>query len=582
MTQTHCLRRSWLRSLFLLLCGGLLLATPATLFAQDAEEETEDSDVLVTKPIGIVNIASSEAFFATVDSLFEQIDRIEIADFFALFVADRTNDLAGLDDERPISVVVTLREALPPTPEVIVYVPITDVDDFIETLEQLPGANFSIDEVESGSGLYELRGRRQTFYMQAGEKYAYIGQNQDVIESELPDLTGLQESLASKYNLAAHVTLSHIPANIRDVFISLLRAGTEGQLQQRDGESDAAYRMRRAQGQNQMDGIEQLLKEGDTLTMGLRPLQEGVAVVEVDITAVANSDFSKALKAFPPRPSRFQDLFDAQALLSASFSLMMEQQDTKPLEELVSVITDEVKLRNEDRVPPAIEKVIKGLKATIEKRHLDGFFQFDGDGEPGTYGVIGALRIESADEMAPGLIELMKLVEEEAVANSSDPANVPVITYGDETLQGVSFHRIKGPGNDGVEVFGDAPALYVGVGAGALWICLGSDAALNQMEAAIETSLQPQTLRDRTANKPLQFVTHLNRWFSMPAARFPNRMKEVAEEVLTGENDAIRMQLQPTENGAKFELSIPSGLTRMMATGIAGRFDRGGRRRGNN
>jgi len=385
-TLLHCGR---LLSLLVLIC-----MCSSTLFAQEPESQkpevekkdeeqekkTTGLETILPKPLLIINFASIERILSDIDFIFELAARPEIAEIASASLAN-VNDLEGIDRNKNLGVELYLKTGLIPQPVPTMYLPVKKVRTFLDTLEvMIPGDEETITKAKDRDDLYILDGRRGTSVIRFQDDYAHMlfqgVENEtslDMISSrDFGDPAQKLQNLSADYDLAFKIDLNAIPELMRTTFLGFFRTAIETQLQQRDGESRAAYELRRMSGKQNLENIE----------FGGRIEKEAKrGVVDMLIKARPNSDLARAVKNIPGKASYFSVITARENLplaVSASMNIarrdrLIYQKYLNYFEKLLGekLLTEEERLQNTS----SIQQFFSPVKTMVDKGHIDVFTQ---------------------------------------------------------------------------------------------------------------------------------------------------------------------------------------------------------------
>src|SRR5690606_26404909 len=88
---------------------------------------------------------------------------------------------------------------------------------------------------------YEIIGEHQTMYACLSGGYAFVSDDDLMLDREFPIPGEAFAHLTTRFDVALEVRSENIPPGMRDLFLNLLRTRVQAELQQRDRESDAAH-----------------------------------------------------------------------------------------------------------------------------------------------------------------------------------------------------------------------------------------------------------------------------------------------------------------------------------------------------
>lgn len=558
------LNRSRLLVLMVLLVGGLL-ASPLT-FAQTKEAEKPTQTVREQAiPLAVLCGASFERWMGNMDYLFGTIEREELSDYVGGKLS-KVNDLKGFDKDKPFGMLIFLRPGLIPQPYPVTFVPVKHLADAIGTISSGP---FQVKKVDDTH--YDLIAGPTTFYAKLVGDYAWIATQTDQLEYEFPDPLSITKRLADRYDISIEFNLTQVPEGMKHIFLDFLRASTETSIQQRDGEPNTAYQLRRLNALDTLDWLDQLLLQGERLTIGAKvDAKTKHATIELDIMAKQDSAFAKALQDTAARPSFFANVVEDDVPLTFSMSVMMTPQNQKRFaeffehaeqeaaEQLSNVIegkkpaepkapvnaapppTDAPKstglpkskrgatgnkaLKAKVPVPPALHDIFESLRATAKTGHVDFFVQFVADtkseGTP-QFTLIGGAKVADGTRLGGGVTEVLNQLKERPGMARMDLSI--------DTHAGVTFHRINPAGlesDEGAqETFGSKPAFHLGFGSQAVWFALGGADALSQLKLVIDrVNTEPVARPDRRDFIPFQFHMHMKKWIELGEVNSEKRL----------------------------------------------------------
>jgi len=550
-------------------------------------------------PLMILCGSGFERWMANIDYLFGTIEREELSDFVSGKLAS-VNDFKGFDKDKPLGMLIFLRPGLIPQPYPVTFVPVKNLADAIGTVSS---GSFNVKKVDDTH--YDLIAGNQTFYAKLVGDYAWIATQSDQLDYEFPDPLAVTKRITQRYDIALEFNLTQVPEGMKNIFLDFLRASTETSIQQRDGEPNTAYQMRRLNALDTLDWLDQLLLQGERLTIGAKvDPKSRHATIELDIMAKQDSAFAKALQDTAARPSFFANVVEDDVPLTFSMSVMMTPQNQKRFAEffehaeqdaaeLMANLLEEKKpseakkpanaaappadapkstglpkskrgatgnkaLKAKIPVPPALHDVFESLRETAKTGHVDFFMQFIADtkseGTP-QFTLIGGAKIADGTRFAGGITEILNQLK--------DRPGMARMDLSVDTHAGITFHRLAGGGletDEGTqETFGSKPAVYLGVGSQAVWFALGQPDSLPQLKLVIDrANTEPVARPDRRDFIPFQFHMHMKKWVALGEANSEKRLERI--EVAVAKREAAA-KAAPDKTGGKPNESgnAPSG-----------------------
>ncbi len=172
-----------------------------------------------------------------------------------------------------------------------------------------------------------------------------------------------------------------------------------------------------------------------------------------------------------------------------------------------------------------------------------------------------------------------------------------------ERIDGFPLHRVQltPPDRPGQFMFGKDSHLYAYASTQALWLAFGGEEALKALKVDIEATKKPvSTVEDRRPRVPFVFQTRAKQWVEVqsevaatepeppvPQQQNPARARRRAiaqenaakfrEEVKASfddQNDGLRAEVRPTDNGVRVHLEFQSGWLAMLGRSIALQMER--------
>ncbi len=555
-------------------CLGILLFSCPVARCADKSTETEEEKAV---PLFLFNVGSVDRALSDVTYLFETIERPDMNELILNFIRETLGDLDGVDRSLPFGYAFFLRtETLPPQPVSVVYVPIENLKDAIQTISTAPATPKMVSgrkDLIEGIG---AEGRIEYVIRILG-KYAYITSDhtREILDT-LPDLTDRMNTLASRYDASFELQINAVPEGVRRVFINFLRAQSEVELQRRDDEPESAYLARRATGVSTLDAIEEVLLQGEEFTIGWngKP-EERQGIVELSIKAKPGSDYAKHLRDLSGKPSLFTPLYDENRPLTISASVKLNKRE----KDFLSGMAQAAKVELAEALPEVadesgpLDQLYESVKATIDAGQFDGFLQV-ATTEPEKFSVIGGLRVVEGKSLGVALGEVLDQVALVALENEGTAE----IRTRAETYQGVTLHRIQSleeAPEQPRKVFGGQPSLHVGTSNRALWFVFGAEEAMNAFRSSIDRLMNATAEERNRRLGPLMVTFRVAPWLRMPEPRGVRRQRrrEIANESFD-ETDALRIEARPNESGLRIKATISEGFFKMLGKSVATGYDR--------
>jgi hypothetical protein len=501
---------------FLLLGGSLHAQDTNTRTGSDESSEEFTLIKEGTRPLATLTLASAERFLSESEYIFEAAGNPEAFKIVEDFLKNTLNDLEGFNREKPFGVMAYLPVAFPPLPEFIAFVPVDSVEDATRLIEKAPVVIRKDDEKE---GMYEVIGPNRTFPVMLQDGYAFmpLGNNPsaDILDREIPDPARLVSSQAQQYDLSIVLDIESIPVASRTLLMGVITSGISTQLQQRDGEPEGSYLIRKTEGERALAALNTMINECQKMTFGLKVLPDERAVnMDMVIDALAGSQFLEEIFQSSSRPSIFIPLLDDDAAVSFSMSSTMAERDKVAYAEMINGVKMEVSRLIEEKklgaVPDdnsPIGQALTAIQTTLSEGHIDTFAQFYKDSS-GKLAIVGAAKVRDGDQMAAGVLDaLTRLQGIEDLKEAGD------LQVGAAEHQGITFHRLtfSEQPSEATAVFGKGIGLTIGVGSAAVWAVLGGEDAFPVLKSVMdEFEAARQSPEDRRTPPSFRMIVNVN------------------------------------------------------------------------
>lgn len=547
-------RLSWLRLVALAVVVALLsVAAPVR-----AQEQNKTGG-----PLLVVNIASVERLLNQAAFAFDTAGRPELAESLGSALG-RVNDLKGLKRSQSTGLMVYLNGL---SPELVAYVPVDNIDDLMKTVALGPVTTKKVEE-----GRYEISAPNQTLHVKVQGEYAFISNEEESLDRDFSDPAKLTGRLSASYDLAASFKLKTIDPATKDLVLSIMRANTENDLQRRDDEPEGAWKFRKAAGTRNFEVLEQLLKQGEELTIGWTVLpEEKAAAFEIVVIGEPGSEMAAYMNEARGAKSRFANLLKTEHPLVASASWKLDKSAKKFFKEVFTLIEKDAGVNLNDGIPPTPEEnpvggLFRVLHRTVDAGSLDMAAQFVGK-PPGPFVLVGGIKIAEAETLGLAVEELLNRVK--------GHSNLTDVKVNAATHKGVTIHRFqpKPKENPDDTLFGPKPDIYLGSGEDIFWFAIGGDEALPALRKSIDEAAKP--VGDNVPAIPLQFVMNFSSWMDIFDRRNnPDGFAAIARRSFAKGGDALRVDVKPIDDGIRIRMQFDEAFIRLAGEAISGRLDR--------
>lgn len=507
---------------------------PSVVRAQDDASETRPIFSMGKRPFVVVAASSANQLKEKATFLFETAGYPDAVDTILAQLDENVNGLSGLDWDRPAGVMVFLNSVFPPAFELVAFLPMSNVEDFRSMMELGPVV-MREDPLEEGR--FELIMQRGNIQIRTHGDYAFIQlppmDPDPAFDRDLPDPVALSAGLVNQFDVGLMLDVEAVPKGTRDLILNVLTSTMSTQIQQRDGEPEGSYRMRKSWMQADIDAFKLMMDELQRMSIGLKLTPETPgAQIDMVMDVREGTKLLEAILASGTRPSYFTPLLSEDSPISLSWSGMLAEWDIERysgvLEGLKSEVARAVEENNLGEVPTEgspLFAAISALQATVEEGHFDFFGQMYRDAADKVT-VIAALRVEDGDAVAAGLRDLLLRVQ--------DNSDIGEIRIGDAEHAGVTFHRLnfRDPDAGAKELFGADPGISVGSSSRSLWISVGGDQSFETLKNVMDeltAAYENPTTREIPAS--MRLVVHTNQLIELvQGAEQANRKSRQQDE----------------------------------------------------
>ena len=443
----------------------LLLAAPA--FGQTSDDPPQD----VLKPVAVLAVGGVERAKDDVRYLFETVGREDMTEVVDGYL-ELADDLDGVEPTKPMGVMLFLKPGFVPAPVPVGYVPVSDVQALRSSLSF--GETISIEKKRDD--FFLIRGPGDDLFAKIQDGYALVSNEQEFLDERLlPDPEVYAAPLAARGDVAVTALPRNIPPGMKSLFQNFLRTNTQAQMQRRDEEPEAAFRVRKAQAKRNLEVFEAMFDGSEAITVSIDASRDRKAIeFTLDFESVPGTRWAEIMANGRAAATPFDVLHDESAPLSVVAGTSLADWDVEALTEQLQVAQDEIAaflaglrpanddtedaprqeelaanreagLSDYDLVDPAsrrlAEDVTQPLIVTAENKELDFLVQFRRE-RPGGFVILGAARIGQGDRFAAAVPKLLERVAE------VNPDVDRILTLNVEEADGVTWHEFNFVGGD--------------------------------------------------------------------------------------------------------------------------------------
>ncbi len=611
------LRRGFASALLIGLCA---LGTAA--WAQGSGSDSSENRL--EYPLQIIHATNVERLQQKADLMFLAADRPEVSDIVAQWLKNTLHDLPGWDRSKPFGMMLYLKPGLIPGISAITYIPTTDPQALMTLLA---GPEGSIKPVTGKTDRWEINDVTWGPDLTARHagNYLFFTAQTDATELDrrFPEPERLVSKLNSRFDIAYQLLLKNIPPATKQMFVAFFKTTVQADLQQRDDEPDAAYRIRRANGESILDLADKIINQGEEVTIGgAVSAQNSSGMIELELNGTKDSKLAKFFQDMEGRRSLFTPVLDDAATMTFNMSWQMDPKQRKIFTELFTfapqLADDAAKKNDQPAALDALQPFFKSLLNTAEQGHFDFFVQLSGN-EPLDYRFVGGARIVANREFPTqfqSLLEYVKTmrppeVKDDAAPPAVQPVAAPAaanqkgrrprtpprpdpqranlfasqfiqtMKIADSQIGDYPVHTIQipaAPDAMGKTLFSDAPQLHLFAAPNAIWFAVGGDSALDTLKKNVKqvADAASATGTPRPSPGPFLFVTNARQWVNAASATGETKEDDVgfsaAVDRFKDDNDELRVTSKATDSGVRTRVELQSGyvgwLGRVIATQI--------------
>lgn len=561
-------------------------------FAHAADTPPDDLDY----PLAVINVASYQRLRDNAGVMFASAERAEMTDRVDQWAAETLKDTKGIDRARPFGLMLYLGAELFGPPMGISYLPVTDLDDALETLAYGTGI---VTPVEGRQDRFDIR-YTESFKLRTLYQNGYLflvgpDGNDTSLDRNFPNPEKMTSRLTAQYDIAVSLMIKSIPVGLKTGFLAFFATQAKADLQQRDDEPESVYRLRRANGEGWIDLIEKIVNQGNEVTLGARLDQEAQqAHIDFEIAGTRDSKLAKLFQSMSGKRTHFGNLLENPATFTMSISWQLEEKQrqlfVKYFEAAQKDFGPKDKTEDVSELPNIVEPIFKTLMTTADLGHLDAIAQLTGT-EQQAFALIGGVKLATSSELPNQITSLLQYFKNNP--NGNELAEKLDLSF--DSIDSFPVHRlpINPPNAGGQRLFGEEANLYVYVTPQAVWCAFGGEPALETLKESLQTVALPQNPKQNRNRIPFLFSTHAKNWLSVADDENPNAVafNERARASFESDNDALTVEVRPTDSGVRVRATLESGFISLMGRGISSGIETGffnrprngqGNRRGRN
>ncbi len=542
----------------------------------------------VELPLAVIHAAGVDRLQQRAEILFATAGREDMTAKMKELITTSLRDLKGMDRTRPFGVMIYLKPGLAGLAG-IGYFPVQNLEEFLDTVSQGTG-NFK--KVEDKTDRYAISNKfGPDFVAQYRDGYLFLVADNDAgeLDRKFPAPDKLVQRLNSRYDLAVSLMIKSIPPATRQIFVTFLQTQTMAELQQKDDEPEAAYRVRKANGENTLELLEKIITQGEELTLGGRLVEQtGLGEIDIEVAGTPDSKLAKFFQNMVGRRSLFANLLQQPSMMTMAMSWQLDEKQRKAMTELFTYAPEDLERRaakdGVEGTKTALEPIFQTFLQSAEAGHLDGFVQLTGAGEGG-FAMLAGVRVVNGTNLPKQFTDALRFSKEKFSGND----RIAALELDSSQIDGLPVHfmPLTPPDRTGKWMFGEGPRLYAYATTQALWLAFGGEQALPALKAGVAAAKKPATAaEDRKQRIPFLFQTRAGQWVAVqtesrksnaaepPARPRVQRFREEVQAAFDDQNDGMRVEVRPTDSGARLRFEFQKGWAGLLGRMIALQMER--------
>ena len=533
---------------------------------------------------GVCQGSSDPAVVIAIANIDEQLNDIEylanaaseqMGQMSGLIKMQAQGFLRGIDTKKPAGVLMYFSEDSP-EPATLAFVPIKNLDDFLDTI-----ASFAeVDEGDDTVTIIPDDGSEMTLKKIGG--YAFISDQAEFLKNAPSNPGELVEEMASKYNISARVFPQRIPENLREMALGLIEQGYEQQLQQLDQIEPMQAELQEENFEMQMAQMESMFTDTEEVVIGMSADEKSRSIYfDMNMTAKAGSSMAKLMEeSVAKEPSRFLGFLMEDAAMTGNVNGTIAKETAAQYKSVMSTATDQWldMVDGDDNMDDAqvelVTNLINGLSDVMTKTMEQGRMDM---------GVALTMVDDKMNlAMGTGVADPDKLEDMvKDVVKEVEKQNVDAIQFNlnSGSHRGTTFHEIivEVPDNEeeAQNILGEQVTIILGIGKKEVYLAAGS-APESLLKDAMDKSAEASASEDQPQSQMNLYMTPMLKFAAgMPGAEMLEMMADTME---SASGDRIHLETGSSKNGFKSRIEIQDGILELLgaAGGMMGGMGGGG------
>ena len=470
--------------------------------------------------------------------------------------------LKGIDTEKPSGMFLYFEEN-EEEPNGLAFLPITNIDDFLNTVSQYA----KVDEGNDFTTIIPTNGQ-ELLMKQIGD-YAYFAEREEMFENINSDPAEMVGDLPEQYNMGARIFAQRIPESMREMWLDTIEDGYNDSMGDLGG---IPSEIQEKNFEMQMETFRSLINETEEVVIGfaadkeLESMYFDMKLVGLDGSKMAED--SAAQQGI--KPSNFAGLLSIKdALFTANLCGELGESEKEIYSNMIESSRDEIfKELNDsdfsdkelDQMESIVEDLLKVAADTVKDGRMDGGMVVTGaEKVEFAFGmqVTDAVRLEEAVQ------DLVKFAEAEPEFTEFVEFNLNSGKVGEMRLHEIVI-QLADANPDMAEVMGDEFTVLLAVGQNEVFVVGSSEGPMELMKLATEPSdAQPDDLY------AMQYNMYLAPMLELSSKVDGNEItQEMAEKLAESGKDRIRLDFEWIKNGIQGRLDIQDGVLELFSVAM--------------
>ncbi|MDX1962238.1 MAG: hypothetical protein SFX18_03730 [Pirellulales bacterium] len=441
--------------------------------------------------------------------------------------------------------------------------PIKSLDDLMTATK-----NFVQGPTDEGNGVQSVQLQNgATLMIKEVTGYLFISDKAEHLADLPADPVALLGTLPKEYDFGMRGFMQNVPEKDREEIVSQLKIGMDQSLQQREGEDDNAFELRKKYVEKMSADFEQAVNELETITIGLNiDSAKRAAYLDFAATAKPGSKSAQQAATLVNVTSLFTGFINPDAGITGNMSSQLSSEDIETASMLIKSGSEALKKElekdgelSEDKLAMAKEIVNELVEVAI-KTVQGGQLDTAGNVAMGEKSLSVALAGLVADGTA--VENVVKKVVDFAKEDITD------VKLNSETYKDVRFHSlgIPLPEPELQDVFGENMPIVVGIGPKAVYLGVGKDGA-----KLIKEGLDASAAAGPKPVDPVAINSALTPVVTFAHSMKPDPMGEVLKETLSNSSgkDHVQFYIKAIPNGSQGRFQIDEGVIQLIGVGAS-------------